>query len=195
MNVEVMQMPIHEARKAFEHYQAAVRADRSDIRGVWKKEDEALMRGYKALMRGNRVLDIRRVMQLTGLRPDGFPKLAVCRSHIAKCRVQVFSSGAASFDDDTWRPSKRNEVKLQEDTFPRTQNYRRNATTLVPIVPPHLRPKHNIANYHTLWEVEEWKLVPPRDPMLLKHLGGYLYAVLAVWDLTDLERAVLGTRG
>jgi hypothetical protein len=93
---------------------------------------------------------------------------------------------------------KANVVALQAETFARFDSSARRKTdaeTLVPIVPPQLRPKHKIENYHTLWEVESWTLVPPRDPMLLRHLGGYLYAVLAVWDLTDLERAVLGTRG
>jgi hypothetical protein len=195
MNVETIEMTPAAAREAFNNYQKAVRADRPGVRQAWKKEDEALMRGYKALMKGTRVLDIRRVMQLVGLRPDGYPKLAICRSHLVKCRVQMYSNGVAEFDDDSWQPSKRNTVRLQEDTFPRYNGYRKNATTLVPLVPPQLRPKHKIENYHTLWEVEEWKPVPPRDPMLLRHLGGYLYAVLAVWDLTDLERAVLGTRG
>lgn len=32
------------------------------------------------------------------------------------------------------------------------------------------------------------------DPALLKHIGGDLYAVLATWDLTELERSVLGGR-
>lgn len=45
------------------------------------------MRGYKAIMKGNRVIDLRRVLQLTGLRDDGFPKLAICRSHLPKVRV------------------------------------------------------------------------------------------------------------
>lgn len=40
---------------------------------------------------------------------------------------------------------------------------------------------------------KNWKL-PPGDPLLLKHLAGTLYAVLAVWDLTELERAVFGGR-
>jgi hypothetical protein len=37
--------------------------------------------------------------------------------------------------------------------------------------------------------------MPPEDPALLKHIGGDLYAVLAVWNLTELERAVLSGRG
>ena len=34
--------------------------------------------------------------------------------------------------------------------------------------------------------------MPPRDPALLRNITGTLYAVLAVWDLTEVERAVLG---
>ena len=36
--------------------------------------------------------------------------------------------------------------------------------------------------------------VPRTSRMLLRHLSGQLYAVLAVWDLTELERAVLAGR-
>jgi hypothetical protein len=42
--------------------------------------------------------------------------------------------------------------------------------------------------------VEEWTRVPPRDPALLRHIRGDLWVVLAVWDLTDLERLVLSQR-
>lgn len=40
----------------------------------------------------------------------------------------------------------------------------------------------------------EWAPVPPTDPFLLRHLGGTLYVVLAQWDLTPLEKAVLAGR-
>lgn len=44
-------------------------------------------------------------------------------------------------------------------------------------------------------EIEaQWRPVPPVDPFLLKHLGGTLYVVLAQWDLTPLEQAVLAGR-
>jgi hypothetical protein len=50
-----------------------------------------------------------------------------------------------------------------------------------------------------LWEVEEWAdrrigSRADRDPYLLRHLGGDLWAVLAEWDLTELERAVMAGR-
>lgn len=67
---------------------------------------------------------------------------------------------------------------------------------MVPNVPPALRPKFSLSGYLTLFEVEEWKTAPrpPGDPALLKHIGGDLYAILAVWDLTPLEQAVLHGR-
>lgn len=71
-----------------------------------------------------------------------------------------------------------------------------NRCTVVPSVPPSLRPRHALGGYDILFEVEEWEIDPkvPVDPALLKHMGGDLYAVLAVWDLTDLERLVLRGR-
>ncbi|WP_417382176.1 hypothetical protein [Gimesia sp.] len=43
--------------------------------------------------------------------------------------------------------------------------------------------------YALPWETE-WETISV-DPMLLKHLGKSLYVVLAHWDLTPLEQAVL----
>jgi len=72
------------------------------------------------------------------------------------------------------------------------------AYTIVPSIPAPLRPTSSLEGYHVLFESEGWhEEAPPapRDPALLKHIGGDLYAVLAVWDLTELERAVIaGTR-
>jgi hypothetical protein len=49
-----------------------------------------------------------------------------------------------------------------------------------------------------LWEVEEWTWRttprPPGDPALLRHVGGDIYAVEAIWDLTPLEQLVLSGR-
>lgn len=46
-----------------------------------------------------------------------------------------------------------------------------------------------------LWEEDNWEPVPPprpRDPALLEPIGGNLYLVKAVWDLTPLEAPLLG---
>lgn len=74
--------------------------------------------------------------------------------------------------------------------------------TMVPLVPPKARPRRNAAlrNLLTLWEVEDWQWTEqarprtPVDPALLQHVGGDIYAVLATWNLTELERLVLTDR-
>ena len=86
--------------------------------------------------------------------------------------------------------SSRQRVSFPNGTFPReVENGYRTSKAVVPSIPPRLRPKIAYSNLHILWEAE-WETVPT-DPMLLRHLDGALYVVLAVWDLTDLEKAVL----
>lgn len=73
-------------------------------------------------------------------------------------------------------------------------------SSMVPICPPEHRPPRarTLASYLILWEVESWEWAevppPPGDPALLKHVGGDIYAVLATWDLTELEQLVLTGR-
>jgi hypothetical protein len=47
--------------------------------------------------------------------------------------------------------------------------------------------------WRRLWEAE-WRRVAPRDPYLLRHVGGDIWVVLAAWDLTEVERAAMATR-
>lgn len=68
---------------------------------------------------------------------------------------------------------------------------------LVPHVPADVRPRTGqLRDWFVLWEVEEWfdraqSMTAPTDPLLLEHIDGELYAVLAEWDLTDVERAIM----
>ena len=71
-------------------------------------------------------------------------------------------------------------------------------TAMVPIVPPQHRPARGMGDRLVLWEVDNWEWntppAPPGDPALLRHVGGDIYAVDAVWDLTEIERLVLAGR-
>jgi len=205
MNVTPITMKRSEALAAFREYQAAVRSDRPDVRKVWKAEDVALMQAYKHLARGTAVIDLQAAMVQAGSKlfdgcPIPLPCLAIVVSDAPECHLELGENGEAHFATGRWVTSRRKCVRLPPGTFPLAGADRRvfwqhnHKTALTPIIPPHLRPKHNLANYRTLWEVEAWKPEPPRDPMLLKPLGGMLYAVLATWDLTDMERAVLRGR-
>ena len=209
MNVHPITMPKDKARAAFEEYRTAVRQRHDD-------EDQAIMQGYKALAAGNQVINLELVFQDTPLRDDLLPQLAICKANETKCYVQprdgsmVFYWGNAV--DHRWRgmnhaatrsiftlehPDAVNGYKMPRNReLPQWQR-RNDFFTMVPNVPPRFRPARGLGNLYILWEPETLEPVPrpPGDPMLLRRLGGMLFAVLAVWDLTPLEQAVLaGTR-
>lgn len=90
----------------------------------------------------------------------------------------------------------RRRVELPVGTLPTgaKTTYGSDDMAVVPLIPPHLRPaKTALDKFHILWEAD-WKRTPPRDPMLLKRVSGQLFAVVATWDLTEMERTVLGQR-
>jgi hypothetical protein len=174
------------ARVAFLQYRHAVR-ERHD------KEDEQIMRGYRALSQGKQLIHLRDTIKAGGLGNDGRPRLAVMRADQKWCFFRRSWDGGFSFtnDGDAWR--SRHQTRMRFDSTVLEIDKPAEAQALVPLIPPGLRPNIALSNFHTLWEAE-WKRVPPRDPALLRHLGGDLFAVVAVWDLTELERAVLGGR-
>lgn len=196
MNIETISMDPKAAALAFRDYRAAVKLATDNRR---RREDGQVMRAYKAASKGLQVLDLHEVMKAAGVFETGYPKLAIMRADQETCIVDMRSDGSARFahSGDVFWSSRRYRPGLITDlppgTFARRQNglsYRR---AMVPTIPPALRPKAHLSNYAILWEAV-WEPAPPVDPLLLKHLGGALYAVLAAWDLTPIERAVLRGR-
>jgi hypothetical protein len=188
MNLSTINVDRQQAREAFLHYRRAVRERHN-------REDQLLMRGYRALSQGRQVIDLKQTISAGGQDEGGRPKLAVARATWKKVFLirHRWENYAVEF---LARPSweirsheTRARIKLPADTLP-PQELKREAYAVVPNVPPQLRPADKLENYFVLFEAE-WQGVPV-DPALLKHLGGSLYVVLAVWDLTPLERAVLG---
>jgi hypothetical protein len=95
------------------------------------------------------------------------------------------------------RHNVKGEFLWNDRQFPK--GYFETVKATVPIIPPAHRPgDHSLNQYCILWEVEKWEALPkpprpPGDPMLLKPLAQTgLYAVMAHWDLTEIEKMVLG---
>lgn len=200
MDVATIEMPVAEAKAAVQEYTDALKQRHDD-------ELAEVLAGLKQLVRGNALVKLSEVMRDAGLDQHHMPKLAICRADEKWCRVDMRADGSATFigyTSDAWRGdsghrSLRRRVRVGPDTFPREgitfgfSHACRNRRAVVPLVPPPYRPKFALSNYHILWEAE-WEPCPPVDPMLLKRISGDLFAVVAQWDLTDLERAVLGGR-
>ena len=200
MNVTTMTMPKAQATRMLREYRARL---------LKKNDDElrAVAEGLAWMKHGRAVINLTEAIRGGGVGADGLPKLAICRSDQQRVNVRWWSwQTVATFTADRTRESGR-RIKggeLEIDMGTRPANVRNgdsiSGTTIVPLVPPAaLAEAHTgttaLARFFTLWEVEKWEPIPPRDPMLLQHLGGDLYVVLAHWDLTELERAVIaGTR-
>ncbi len=213
MDLATIEMPVEAAQAKFEEYHAAVK-DRHDV------EDAQIAKGYKMLARGHRLVELSKTLRAGGVTtrrgPDdwrgsrGFyvlPKLALAWADQKNiwCTGITREGGMTFFWNEGMNPhATRRNVTCGEGTWDLQGIERAEIATgyrwrywmaMVPLVPPALRPR-SLGGYHVLWEADWRPRAPraPRDPALLKHIGGDLYAVVAVWDLTGLERAVLAGR-
>ena len=190
MDLHRISMHPAEARRAYREYRRSMR-----LRG--DPEDEKILRGYRALARGSELISLQSAVGGAGVDRAGLPRVAVCRADARWCFTDgvqrdgsvVFRMDRVSQDRDESR-----RLRLPPGTFGRPDRITwRTHRAMVPIIPAPLRPSRSLSRFHILWDVE-WRPVPPEDPALLQHVGGDLYAVIAVWKLTQLERAVISQR-
>lgn len=174
-----------------------------------EREDEELMRAYQAMADGNRILNLPHVLKAAGIQPKThLPALAIARADWKSCFFQV-DYGQCWYSSDSnipWNVRMRKGkgfIPFAQSVFPsETTNthWRTNtanlprypAKAMVPAIPAHLRPS-NVDEMYILWDAV-WETRPPIDPLLLKRVSDTIYVVLASWDLTPLEQAILEGR-
>lgn len=165
--------------------------------------DREVMRAYQLLAQGRLVIKALQSVVAAGLDQEGHPKLAIAQATAKSCVCSLSANGSASFDSravPTYRAANDRDWLTERAYFRFPAGAFKVAQPVwsikaqVPLVPVHLRPRRGLANYHVLWEAE-WRREVPRDPMLLRRIGkADLWAVLACWDLTEVERGALLTR-
>lgn len=202
MDVNIATMHREEAMEQFELYREAVKRSHSAA-------DRLMARAYKAMSEGLGVLNLKDALTKGGVDPHTWlPRMAAMRADkpLAHFQRGWGGSGFYSFSDRFYL--SRNNAKMRtaqlqfampRGSFPEASlgqqplQYRWTHSAPVPPIPPQFRPADALSKYVVLWEVMEWNPVqPPDDPILLKRLSGNLYAVLAQWDLTEIEKMVLG---
>ena len=194
MELTALEISPDEAKAKLAEYEGLLASERT-------AEDRAIAQGYRAAARGLPVISLPRTIAAGGFHDDGLPRIAVVRADAAECEVRWSRQDLVFHDENSHRNmgamvgAHSVRVTVPGDMLPDGRKRWGSGKTIVPIVPPRYRPRpRRLRHCHILWEVESWTRIPPVDPALLRHIRGDLWAVLAVWDLTDLERYVLSQR-
>lgn len=199
MKLDELLVSPEEARAKLAEYTKLVYDERT-------AEDNRILAGYRAAARGLQVIRLPRTIVAGGWHEDsGLPRIAVVRATATSAWCHWDGQDLVFADTDQWlnqvnRGAMVNEhtvrVRIPGDDLPRLRKlWGISGRTIVPLIPPLVRPRsRRLHGFHILWEVEKWTPVPPHDPALIRHIRGDLWAVHAVWDLTELERAVLSQR-
>lgn len=189
MHVQTISMPPYQAEDLLRQYRRALH-NKADA------EYQAAAAGYEAMAKGAKLLHLSNVIAAAPADAQGRPRLAVCRAD----RKQVCFEWNGGSTIVRYSPVGSPRMAATRAEMSRLNPAGRWLTgyALVPMVPPSAG-RHDLRKHHVLWEVEQWadqriRAQPDRDPYLLRHLRGDLYIVVAEWDLTDLERAIMTAR-
>ena len=202
--MEIEQLTVSK-KKAQDEFQALKQAFKTNRKLKSQQLYLDFQKVYGHLQHGGKVIELSESFKKAGLNKDGDPKLAIVRADSKIVVCGEHSDGSATYYHDRqtfdiiqkwWKlQGDKHDIDLPQDTF-QFPNPRRK-TTPVPIIPPKILIKEVkllLRNYHIIWEVEAWKPIPPRDPILVRRLTGNLFGVLATWNLTKLERAIIRGR-
>jgi hypothetical protein len=206
MNVPMIHMDREKARER-------LRALRTQLHRRSEAEYEALRVSYEQLVEGKPVLALQEVLAAGGIDADGRPRLAIARADRRQVHVTRHGNGLrySTKPRTMWGGERRRffpgmvieyraDLPAVPGSVPNPWSARE-GFALVPLVPSEVvnlvGGTTNLRHFFTLFEVEAWSNTslqarPDRDPFLLRDLGYGMYGVVAQWDLSELERTVMG---
>lgn len=209
MNVATITMEPDTAREK-------LRALRRQLHRRADAEYETLARGYEQLVDGKPVLSLEAAIRGAPCDDKDRPRLAIGRADREQVKFEWAAHRERAIFDTSRSPTTRSETLWRTIDMGRQHEYRARYAwedesaplrpqrvegwALLPLVPAEvvqlIGGGSNLRHFFVLWEVEQWAdrpivAEPDRDPYLLRHLGGDLYAVVAEWELTELERLVM----
>ena len=198
MQVELIKMDKGVAKAKLAAYRKAIAArHHSKAATEATREYQAIEDAYKAAAKGLPLIELSKAMAMGGWKADGTPAFAVACADTREVEYHVGHNDELCFcapRKSCWnrhRFVKRFPISAMPARPAVTSSSRR---AIVPLVPPDVlpRPDIDLSRRVILWEAD-WQAAPV-DPLLLLPIGGDLYAVEAMWDLSPLERAVIAGR-
>ncbi|HEY6058633.1 MAG TPA: hypothetical protein VIV06_11405 [Candidatus Limnocylindrales bacterium] len=211
MNIHTISMDPGEAERLRSQYRAAVKlageveASEYETRAERRRReiaehDKAILDTLNGVLKDKEIISLRAALRAGGEDGKGRPKIAVARADERVITVHRFGNGRVDYLPIVDRNVGELPARSATRTFsflgllPRLESVNSwhvvDGMSDVPHIPPAYRPS-NLEAYHIIWEAD-WRPVPPVDPILIRHLAGDFYTIVAAWDLTEIEAAVLG---
>jgi len=137
-------------------------------------------RELERLAHGQQILDAKAAVEAAGLGKDGLPRLCLAAAKWREVGICLSGLGLCigPTEDEACGDLPLFELQATEEMH---------ASAMVPVVPTEIRPSRMTNSHFVLFE-PTWKAAPrPRDPALLRHLRGSLFAVEATWAMTKAE--------
>lgn len=187
MNVSTIVVSQEEAQAKLDQYKRIVQKKRVP-------EDAKLESLYAAVSKGARALNVLNAFKEVGLNELKQPKLAIARADWKEVFCRTWSMSGPNYgirftDRNQFRTLAR-DVNVPLDLRAADLFNGNGLKSPVPHIPPDVRPKFGLHNYHILFEVKEWQSYPV-DPFLMRRISGMLFVVEAEWELTPLEASLL----
>lgn len=170
------------------------------------QKDRAIAEAVAQIEEGARVIDLRRALEAAPTDEKGRIRFAVARADRGGIEVeQIRDRHGTTYSTQGQRGREGRDLFHQFDLPWRGHDpwsvLRGYAT--VPHVPPDIRYEvgaTRLPYLRVLWEVEEWRDSPrtqrfDRDPLLLQPIVGDLHLIVAQWDVSPLEAALLEAAG
>lgn len=188
MLVPTIEMPTEIAQRKYDEYRGFTLAELDET-------EQILKRSYRYLADGKKMFNLYEVMRHAGIDHEFKPRLAIARADWRRVFFRGWESGSGTFtpDGQAWRKVLNQDLPCIKGTFPsevKAWDQWKRLASVVPEIPLVLRPPKALSNYHILFE-PQWESLPKTDPILCKRLSPNMFVILAAWDLTDLELAVM----
>ena len=192
MHVDQLKISKEEATKLWQRYQTHKHYEKRNPLDAEIEHIANLIAKGKMIIRGKASI------VGAGLNEDKMPKLAIARADSTFCRLHPSANGSATMlsglEWSQGNTARSRMFRFEPGSFPGIHTSKFDYKAVMPHIPPDIRPKRGLANYHVVWEAK-WEPVPPVDPILMRQIGkSDFYLVLGQWDLTDVERAVMQSR-
>lgn len=143
----------------------------------------------QAVLNDKHLIDIRAVMRDIGVDSNKRPMLAIAQADADEVEFEYQEDDG---DTGIWEFSSRGapDILIPSKGLPRvTEDVLCAVLPPVPDVLSHLKKKDDM---YILWEAQ-WRVKPIDDPYLIRRIGDtMLFIVEEQWDLTDIERMLLG---